>query len=165
MILLIECLIAIALFSLIVVPMTAKDPIGMISDYPPAIRKRCIELGLTKETKKRFEGKALIRKGVAIIVLVTVAALVMVKINHAQSFLQGFGYTYIIWMSITWFDALIIDCGWFCHSKRVRIPGTEDMKEYHDYLFHIKQSCIGSLLGLPACVVVGLVIMLLALIG
>ena len=67
MILFIECLIAIVLFSLIVVPMTAKDPLGVISDYPPAIRKRCVELGLTKETKKRFEAKDLIRKGVAII--------------------------------------------------------------------------------------------------
>ena len=57
MILFIECLIAIILFSLIVVPMTAKDPLGVISDYPPAIRKRCVELGLTKETKKRFETK------------------------------------------------------------------------------------------------------------
>ena len=162
MILFIECLIAIALFSLIVVPMTAKDPIGVISDYPPAIRNRCAQLGLTKETERRFEGKDLVRKGVAIIVLIIVAALVMVKINHAQTFIQGFGYTYIIWLSITWFDALVLDCIWFCHSKRVRIPGTEDMKEYHDYLFHIKQSCIGSLLGLPACLVVGLVVMLFA---
>ena len=162
MIVFIECIIAIILFSVIVVPMTAKDPIGVISDYPPAIRKRCVELGLTKETEKRFETKDLIRKGIAIIVLVLVAALLMIKINHAESFLQGFGHTYIIWLSITWFDALVLDCGWFCHSKRVRIPGTEDMKEYHDYLFHIKQSCIGSLLGLPACAIVGLMVMFLA---
>ena len=104
----------------------------------------------------------LIRKGVAIIVLVLVAALVMIKVNRAQSFIQGSGYTYIIWLAIAWFDALVLDCGWFCHSKRVRIPGTEDMKEYHDYLFHIEQSCIGSLLGLPACLLVGLVVMLVA---
>ncbi len=161
MILFIESLIAIVLFSLIVVPMTAKNPIGVISDYPPAIRKRCIELGLTKETERRFEIKDLIRKGVAIIVLVLAAAFVLVKINHAENFLQGFGYAYIIWMSITWFDALVLDCVWFCHSKRVRIPGTEDMSEYHDYLFHIKQSCIGSLLGLPACLIVGLLVLLL----
>ena len=161
MVLLVECLIAIVLFTLIVVPMTAKDPISVISDYPPAIRKRCVELGLTKETKNRFEAKDLIRKGVAIIVLLLVATLVMIKLNHAETFLQGFGYTYIIWLSITWFDALVLDCGWFCHSKRVRIPGTEDMKEYHDYLFHIVQSCIGSLIGLPTCLIVGLLVMLL----
>ncbi|MCR5055009.1 MAG: hypothetical protein K6A69_09225 [Lachnospiraceae bacterium] len=64
-------------------------------------------------------------------------------------------------MAITWFDALVLDCGWFCHSKQVRIPGTEDMKEYHDYLFHIKQSCIGSLIGVPACLIVGLAVVLL----
>ncbi|MCR4584515.1 MAG: hypothetical protein K5686_02220 [Lachnospiraceae bacterium] len=94
--------------------------------------------------------------------LVPVAALVMIRVNHAQSFIQGFGYAYIIWLAITWFDAIVIDCGWFCHSKRVRIPGTEDMKEYHDYLFHIGQSCIGSLLGLPACLIVGLAVMILS---
>lgn len=161
MILFIECLIGIVLFSLIVVPMTAGNPIGVISDYPPEIRKRCVELGLTKETEKRFEKKDLIRKGIAIIVLVLVSALVMIKVNHAEGFLQAFVYTYVIWLSITWFDALVLDCGWFCHSKRVRIPGTEDMKEYHDYLFHIKQSCIGTLLGLPASLIVGLAVMIL----
>ena len=32
----------------------------------------------------------------------------------------------------------------------------ESIKEYKDYLFHIKQSCIGMLLGLPACIAVGM---------
>ena len=99
---------------------------------------------------------------VAGIVLIALLTLVMIKINHATTFLQGFGWTYSIWLAITWYDALILDCLWFCHSKRVRIPGTEDMKEYRDYLFHVKASCIGSLIGLPACAVVGLIVMLLA---
>ena len=44
----------------------------------------------------------------------------------------------------------------------MRIPGTEDMKEYHDYLLNIKQSCIGTLIGIPACAVIGAVVMLMA---
>ncbi len=156
MILLIECLIGIAAFSLIVVPMDLKNPLGVISDYPPAIRKRCEELGLIEKTEKRFSAKDLIRKVLTIIVLVVVAVLVMIKINHAETFWQGFFYAYIIWLSITWFDALVLDCIWFCHSKRMRIRGTENMKEYHDYWFHIKQSLIGTLLGIPSCAVVGL---------
>jgi hypothetical protein len=68
----------------------------------------------------------------------------------------------MIWLAITWFDAIIIDCIWFCHSKRMRIPGTEDMKEYKDYLFHIGQSGIGTLIGLPACAVIGALVALLA---
>ncbi len=41
------------------------------------------------------------------------------------------------------------------------IPGTEDMDEYRDYRFHIRQSCIGMLLGLPACLGVGALTVLL----
>ena len=36
------------------------------------------------------------------------------------------------------------------------------MKEYHDYLFHIKESGVGTLIGLPACAAVGLIVMLFA---
>ncbi len=127
-------------------------------DYPPAIRRRCEELGLIEKREQQLSRKNLIRKGVAVIVLVLIAAFVIIKINHATTFLQGFGCTYIIWLAITWFDALVIDCVWFCHSKRMRIPGTQDMKEYHDYLVHIKASIIGSLIGLPACAIVGLAV-------
>ena len=161
MLLLIESLIGIALFALIVIPMSLKDPLAVIGDYPPAIKKRCEELGLIEKRQHQLSRKDLIKKGVAVIVLVLIAVLVMIKINHATTFLQGFGYTYIIWLAITWFDALVIDCGWFCHSKRMRIPGTEDMNEYHDYLFHIKTSAIGTLIGLPACAIVGLVVQIL----
>ena len=161
MLLLIESLIGIALFTLIVIPVDLKDPLAVIGDYPPAIRKRCEELGLIEKRKQQFSKKDLIKKGVGVIVLVLIAVLVMIRINHATTFLQGFGYTYIIWLAITWFDALVIDCGWFCHSKRMRIPGTEDINEYHDYLFHIKTSAIGTLIGLPACTIVGLVVQIL----
>ncbi|MCR5096998.1 MAG: hypothetical protein K6A70_09765 [Erysipelotrichaceae bacterium] len=162
MLLLIESLIGIALFTLIIIPMDIKDPLAVIGDYPPAIRRRCEELGLIEKRERQLSKKDLIKKGVAVILLVFIAAIVMIKVNHATIFLQGFGWTYIIWLAITWFDALAIDCGWFCHSKRMRIPGTEDMKEYHDYLFHIKASLIGTLIGLPACATVGLVVMLFA---
>lgn len=162
MLLLIESLIGIALFTLIVIPMDIKDPLAVIGDYPPEIRKRCEQLGLIKKREKQLSKMDLIKKGVAVILLVLIAAFVMIKVNHATTFLQGFGWAYIIWLAITWFDALAIDCGWFCHSKRMRIPGTEDMKEYHDYLFHIKASCIGTFIGLPACAAVGLIVMLFA---
>lgn len=162
MLLLIESLIGIALFTLIIVPMDIKDPLAVIGDYPPAIRKRCEELGLIEKREKQFSKRELVKKIFAVIVLIAAAVFVMIKVNHATTFLQGFGYSFIIWLAITWYDALILDCGWFCHSKKMRIPGTEDMKEYHDYLFHIKASITGTLIGIPACAVVGLAVMLLA---
>ncbi len=162
MILLIESIVGIILFTLIIVPMDLKDPLAVIGDYPPAIRKRCEQLGLIEKREKQLSKKDLIKKSIAVIILVVLSAFIMIWVNHANTFLQGFGWSYIIWLAITWYDALILDCGWFCHSKRMRIPGTEDMKEYHDYLFHIKSSCIGTLIGLPACAAVGLVVVLFA---
>ena len=65
MILLIESLIGIALFTLIVVPMGLKDPLGMIGDYPPAIKKRCEDLGLIEKRETQLSKKDLIRKGIS----------------------------------------------------------------------------------------------------
>ena len=79
MILLIECLIAMGLFALVVVPMDAKNPLGVISDYPPAIRKRCVELGLIENTEKRFSARDIIRKCLGVIVLVILSVLVLKK--------------------------------------------------------------------------------------
>lgn len=158
--LLFEIITGIALFTIIVVPSVLKNPLGAISDYPPAIRKRCVELGLIENSEKRFTAKDYIRKGIALIIFAILFAFVLYRINGANTFLEGFILSYIIWLSIDWYDALILDCTWFCHSKKIRIPGTEDMKEYKDYIFHIKQSCIGMLLGLPTSVIIGLLVTL-----
>lgn len=140
--------------------MTAKDPMSMIGDYPPEIRKKCEDLGLVEAGKKRFSKKEIIRKIIGMIVFGIIFALILSKVNKADTFWKGFIDSYIIWLAIDWFDALIIDCLWFCHSKKVIIKGTEGMKEYKDYLFHVKQSCIGMLLGLPVCLLVGLLVMI-----
>lgn len=156
---LIESIIGIVLFTVIIVSLTLKDPLTSVGDYPPAIQKKCIELGLIEDRKTRFTKSDYIRKGAAVIVFAMFFAFVLSKFNGADTFLKGFGISYLIWFIIDWYDALVLDCIWFCHSKKVRIPGTEDMTEYRDYLFHIKQSCIGMLLGLPACLLTGLFVM------
>ena len=157
----IESLIGIVLFTAVIVSLTLKNPLTSVGDYPPAIQKKCIELGLIEDRKKRFTKADYIRKGAALIVFAVLFAVVLRKFNGADTFLKGFGISYLIWLIIDWYDALALDCIWFCHSKKARIPGTEDMVEYRDYLFHIRQSCIGMLLGLPACLLTGLFVMLL----
>ena len=161
MTLLVECIVAVALFTALVIPATARDPLGWIGDYPPAIRARCEELGLVEPSEQRFSPAELVRKLIGVVVLALALAFVLVKLNGDTTFWQGFRDAYLIWLAITWWDALVVDCGWFCHSAKVRIPGTEDMPAYHDYLFHIRQSCIGTALGLPACLLVGLLVQVL----
>ena len=158
MVILIEGLIAVTLFTIIAIPTTIRHPLTALSDYPPAIVKRCVELGIYPERERRFSTMDLIRKAAAVIVFIIAFAFIIKKFNKAETFLEGFRISYILWLIIAWYDALIVDCLFFCHSKKVRIPGTEDMKEYQDYGFHIKQSLIGSIIGLPACALVGLAV-------
>ena len=49
MTILIESLIGIILFTIIIVAFTLKDPLTSVGDYPPAIRDRCMELGLIEK--------------------------------------------------------------------------------------------------------------------
>lgn len=159
MILFIECLIAIILFTIIVLPVALINPKYIVGDYPPEIIKRCVELKIIPERKTRFTKKEIIKKVIAFILFVAILAFIVYKFNGANTFMQGFINSYIIWLSVCWYDALILDCIFFCNVKRFRIPGTEDMKEYKDYLFHIKGSIRGSIIGILACVLVGLLVL------
>lgn len=120
--------------------------------------ERVIELGLIEDTDRKTSSaqKALKRKWHAIIVFGIMLGVCVYFVNGTHSFASGLLTSYGLWLVVDWYDALILDIGWFCHSKKIIIPGTEDMVDaYHDYWFHINASCLGILLGLPACMIAG----------
>ena len=138
MIFLIESIVLCLIFTLTVPLYGLRDPLAMIDSYPPAIAALYL-LSACAETLRIF--------------------------NRADTFLSGFVTSFLLWLVVDWYDALVIDCLWFCHSKRCIIPGTEDMTAaYHDYGFHIQQSCIGIFIGLPVCLLTGGLTALLAVI-
>lgn len=159
MVLVIECVVLCVLFT-VGVALALNDPLAEIGSYPKAIGKRCIELGLIQDRKGRLSKAEYIRKGITAVLLAVIFALVLRYINGAETFLYGFGLACIIWLVMDWYDVIVLDCLWFCHSGRVRIPGTEDMPEYRDYWFHIKDSYIGMLIGIPVCLLMGLIVTL-----
>ena len=140
--------------------MTYFKPLSMIHDYPPAIQNKVKELGLITNEQKGYNKTGIIRKIIAIILFGLILSFVVYNFNGADTFFKGFGYSYLLWNIVNWWDAIVIDCLWFCHSKKVIIPGTEGMKEYKDYCFHIKGSLKGMLLCIPACLLVGLLVMI-----
>ena len=154
----IEVLISCLIFIIVAGGMTYINPLSMINNYPKPIQDKVKELGLIKDEQTSKSIYYIIKKIFAFILLVVFFAFVVHKFNDADTFFEGFIFSYIIWVSVNWCDALLIDCLWFCHSKRVIIPGTEGMVEYKDYWFHIKGALIGMLYGIPACLLVGLLI-------
>ena len=160
MFVLIEGLILCLLFTIVIFVLMYSNPLNMIHDYPPAIQNKVKELGLITDEQKGYSKTDIIRKIVAIIVFGFILAFIVHKFNGANTFIKGFGYSYLLWNIVNWWDAIIIDCLWFCHSKKVIISGTEGMKEYKDYWFQIKGSLKGMLFGIPACVLVGLLVII-----
>lgn len=90
-----------------------------------------------------------------------VLTLVLYFVNHAADFLQGFLISYVIWLIVDWYDCFVIDWIWVCHSKKLIIPGTEDlMDSYKDYRFHFIASLKGMVIGLPGCLLAGVLVQL-----
>ena len=163
MTLLIESIILCILFAFSVTSSLLKNPLAWISDYPTEIQQRAKELGLVPKDKKYMTKAELARKTFGVIFIIILFIVLLINVNGAETFGQGFFQSFLLYNSITWFDAFIVDCMWFCHSKKVIIPGTEDMTEnYHDYMFHIKNSFIGMAIGLPVCIIIGAGVMIFA---
>ena len=152
---LIESLVACALFTLFVFLMS-RNPIKSIFNYPPAIIERCDQLGLVDASNRPGGVAFYVKKIFAMIIFGVLLGLLVRYVNGCTTFLCGALTAYAIWVVVNWFDALVLDCLWFCHDKHFIIPGTEDMTAaYHDYGFHIKGALIGMLLGIPAALVAG----------
>ena len=157
---LIESLIACVIFTLFVFLMS-RDPEKTIFNYPPAIIERCKQLGLVDEGN-RPGGKGFYAKKVAALLVFGVLLGLLVRyVNGCTTFWCGALTAYAIWCVVNWFDAIVLDCIWFCHDPHFIIKGTEDMtRDYHDYWFHIKGALIGMVLAIPAALIAGLVVII-----
>ena len=161
MIFLVESIIACALFTLFVFLMS-RDPVKTIFNYPPAIIERCNKLGLVDARNKPGGTVFYVKKVTAMIVFGVLLGLLVRYANGFTTFWCGALTAYALWCVVNWFDALVLDCIWFCHDKHFVIPGTEDMTtSYHDYWFHIKGALVGMVLGIPAALAAGAIVILL----
>ena len=157
MTILIEVLVLCLMFTGMVFIML-KDPIKTVYNYPPKIQERVKSLDMYKG-KIPSTKNMLVTKAIASLFMLIIIALVLRYVNGCTSFLGAFGTGYLLWTIVNIYDALVIDCLWFCHSKKCILPGTEDMvKEYKDYFFHIKESLIGEVLGLVVCALAALIV-------
>ena len=139
----------------------SKNPVDTVYDMPEPIINRCLELGLIDESKKADSPQTRRKRLFAAVVIALIMALALCFVNHAGNFLQGFLLSYLIWLIVDWYDCFVIDWIWVCHSKKLIIPGTEDLTDsYKDYRFHFIGSIKGMVIGLPVCLLVGVMVQL-----
>ncbi len=158
MVLLIQCVICCLLFTILILPAQYKDPLKMIMSYPPEIIRRVEELPQYKGAIKKREKSHISKKIIGLLFFVIVLSGIA-YVSGCRNFISTFLHVFILFLFVNVYDLIVLDWGIFCHSKRLRIPGTEDMdKEYRNRWFHLKGAGIGTVLGLIVAVLSGGVI-------
>ena len=157
MVLAIEGIVLCLVFTLLVYLMS-REPIKSLYNYPPNIQERVKSLEEYKDRIPTQKNK-LAAKLCACVLFVVVLSLILRYINGYTTFLQAFGYGFLLWTIVNLWDAVVLDIIWFCHDPHFVFKGTEDMvSDYHDYWFHIKGFFIGEGLALIVCAIAGLVV-------
>ena len=103
---------------------TMKNPEAVKLNYPEPIVRRLIEQGRISDDKPLSIWQRIKKKWRVIVVFGVLLGLIVRYINGCAEFLSGFGTAYLLWVIVDWYDAFVIDCGWFCHSGRCVIAGT-----------------------------------------
>ena len=157
MVILIECIILCLVFTLMICIM-AKNPIATLYNYPPKIQERVKSLDEYKDKIPTNKNKVVAKTFTALMIIVIVS-LILRYVNGYTTFSEAFYSSAIIWTIINIYDVIVMDIIWFCHDKRFRFKGTEDMEdEYTNYMFHIKEGLKGEIIGISVCIIVGLVV-------
>ena len=157
MIIVIESVILCVLFTLMVFVMS-RDPIKTLYNYPPKIQERVKSLDEYKD-KIPTQGNKIVAKVFASILFLVIICIVLRYINGYTTFIESFGYSFLLWTIVNLYDAIVLDIIWFCHDKHFVFKGTEDMvDEYHNYWFHIKGFFIGEGLALIICSLAGIIV-------
>lgn len=155
----IECLILAIPFSIMVTVLLNKDPVNMITDYPPEIQAEYYRSQGLEAKKEKLTAKNYIAK--AIFMVVALAVVVgFAYLAGARTFLDGFIAAICYCLALFAFDTFIIDWIFFPRVKRWRLPGTEHMdKEYAQKWFHVKDCFPMIPVFLALAVIAGLIVM------
>lgn len=164
MILVIEGVILCALFTLMILPPLYKDPLNMIMSYPPEIIKRVESLPQYQSKIKKREKAHIIKKMAGVLLFVAVMT-VVAYFSGCRNFGYAFVHIFVLMFTVNLYDLIVLDWGIFCHSERLKIKGTEDMKkEYKNYLFHLRGAVIGTILSLTVSLLSACLIQLMSVV-
>ena len=143
MMLLVQCLVLCAVFSLAILPAQYRNPLSQFASYPTAIKKRVYGLPQYKDAIASVEQRHWKRKILGALLIVALMA-GAAYFSGNKTFDTAFIHVFILLSAVNLYDLIVLDLIVFCHSKKLMIPGTEDMKEeYRKPTHHI----IGALKG------------------
>jgi len=94
----------------------SRNPIATLYNYPPKIQERVKSLKEYKDKIPATKNKIFVKIGASIFIILIIS-FILRYINGYTTFIEGFGYGFLLWTIVNIYDALIIDICWFCQSK------------------------------------------------
>jgi len=148
--LLIQCIALCIIFTFLILLPLFRNPLSQIFSYPPAIRKRVESLPQYKDTFADTKKKNIFQKIAGAVIAVFLLA-GLAYFSGKTCFISAFLHVFILFSVVNLYDLIILDFIIFAHSKKVVIPGTEDMvNEYKNPIHHIKSACKGIIISVVA---------------
>lgn len=148
------------LFTIFEMILAKMNPIAGLHNLPLDIQERVHALPeYAGKIGKILSTKERIVKKIPALILVLFLFSALVYMAGARSFLEGFLYTFCMWVIVKLYVMLVLICGWYAHSPSVWIPGTEDMKaSYQNYKFYLSSIPRSLLAGVMTAFIVGILI-------
>ena len=84
-------------------------------------------------------------------------------VNGSRSFLNGFLISYGLWLIVDWYDAIVIDILWLCHSKVWILPGTEDLPFVQTWAQVLKKRAFLAVIWIAGAAIIAGIVVLLAM--
>lgn len=160
MILAAEIVVMCLMFSVIMMAGAKVDPLGGLHNLPKSIQQRVALLPEYRDRNiKLLSARQRILKKIPALIFLGFIFCAMIYYAGARTFWQGFLYTLILWTAVKLYVALVLNCGWYAHTKSVWIKGTEDMaEEYRNYRFYLSSIPRSIMAGAAVSLFVGAVI-------
>lgn len=148
LIVLMEALVFLALFTAMVMIPTIRNPVSGIHKYPPEIQEEYFKTHPRIETAPLSRRTVLIKSAAILVFAALLAAGALLA--GADSFGDGFLFALLLFVAVGAYDTFFLDWVLFARLKVFRLPGTEHMdREYAQKWFHVKGMLFpGSLFAL-----------------
>jgi hypothetical protein len=148
----IQALIYLLLFTVTIVVVVSKGPVGGLFFYPKPVQQRALELGLTDAATVRKRKTWFFT---ALVVVIAALPVLFIGVwSRVTDFCTAYVQTLILLEIMNWYDGIVIDRLWVGHSRFWVIPGCEDLPYTKSVKFVLMERGIMTLVYLPVAAII-----------
>lgn len=161
MIVAIEVILCCIFSGIYIILRTKIDAAYRFNDMPIKLKKKIMHMrGYRNRGFELLSDWQVLCRKLPFYVICVFALTAAAWVAGARSFSSGFTDVFVLWVCVTLFVCIVIDCGWYAHSPKFWIKGTEDKadKYYQNYKHYFGLVPTRIFVGVVVAVVAGFLV-------